>query len=196
MAIDRFIDVCRARRIAFVTIWPISARNLQGRKPDEVRHLFGLLNAYFLTHRSFYQANRIRLRVIGDFERLDGICGDLIDTLGTLQAETATYLDMTLTVALNYSGRDEIVRAAQRMIHAGVPAETVDEALFARHLDTAEHPDPDLILRTGGDSRLSGFLPYQAEYAELRFTDTLMPDLEPAEVEALLASYSARRHSQ
>lgn len=194
-AIDRFIEICRARGIAFVTIWPFSQRNM-GRTRDEVGGLLALLGDYIAARRSVYRAHRIRFRMIGDVEGLRDSHSSLIDTLMAVQAETASHDAITLTMALNYGGRDKIVRAAQRLIQAGVAADALDETLFARHLDAADQPPPDLILRTGGDRRLSGFLTFQAEYAELRFTSTLLPDLEDAEIEALLTSHGQRRYSQ
>jgi undecaprenyl diphosphate synthase len=195
-AIDRFIDVCRARGIEFVTVWPLTLRNLERRSADEVRNLLALLYRYVLDHRDFYLAERIRFRVIGNLERLRPTYAALVDTLQSLQEETGHHDGMTLSWALSYGGRDEIIRAVRRLIESGVPPHVVDEAMFAHHLDTAGQPDPELFLRTGGDRRLSGFLAYQAEYAELRFTQTLMPDLEAAEVEQVLDSFATRRYSQ
>jgi undecaprenyl diphosphate synthase len=194
-ALDRFIDVCHAGGIKFLTVWPLSPRNLD-RPPDEILSLFAVMHRYLLERRDFYRAHRMRFTVIGDLEPLQHQCTALIDLIRSIQAETASYDAMTLTMAFNYNGRDEIVRATRRLIEHGVPAHAIDQAAFARHLDTGDQPDPEIILRTGGDCRLSGFLPYQAQYAELCFTPTLMPDLEAAEVNALLASFAARRYSQ
>jgi undecaprenyl diphosphate synthase len=194
-AIDRFMDICQAWGIEFVTIWPLSPRT-RYRPADQIRALEAVLRQYIADHRDLYLARRIRFRVIGDLERVRPASPALVETMLSFQAETAHHDGMTLSWALNYGGRDEVIRAVRRLIESGVPARAVDEAMFARHLDAADQPDPDLVLRTGGDRRLSGFMPYQTEYAELRFTQTLLPDLQAAEVEEVLESFAERRYSQ
>ena len=100
---------------------------------------------------------------------------------------------VTLNIAFNYGGRDEILQAVRRILADGVPAEQVDEALFSRYLYTDGCPDPDLIIRTGGEQRLSNFLLWQAAYSEYYHTPVLWPDLDAAELDLALTAYRQRR---
>jgi len=100
---------------------------------------------------------------------------------------------MRVNFALNYGGRDEIVRAVQEIIREGVPPEKVDEELISRHLYTNGQPDPDLIIRTGGEIRISNFLLWQMSYSEFYFTDILWPDFGPEELEKAIVEYQKRQ---
>jgi undecaprenyl diphosphate synthase len=99
---------------------------------------------------------------------------------------------ITVSFALNYGGRDEITRAIKKIINENIPAENITEEVISAHLDTAGMPDPDLVIRTGGEQRTSGYLPWQSVYSELHFTPTLFPDFSPDEFEKALLDFSTR----
>ncbi|HBC45204.1 TPA: di-trans,poly-cis-decaprenylcistransferase, partial [Candidatus Collierbacteria bacterium] len=99
---------------------------------------------------------------------------------------------ITVSFALNYGGRDEILRAVKKIITDKIPAEQINEEVFAKHLDTIGMPDPDLVIRTGGERRTSGYLPWQSVYSELYFTPVLFPDFTPDELEKALGDFAQR----
>jgi undecaprenyl diphosphate synthase len=133
------------------------------------------------------------MRFIGDRSRLDP---KLQKLMAGIEARTAAYTKLNLTVAINYGGRDEIARATRDIAHA-VAAGLLDPAkitpdTICQHLDTADIPDPDLVIRTSGETRISNFLPWQAAYAEYEFTETLWPDFTPEELGRILARFGNR----
>ena len=138
-------------------------------------------------------AEGVRLRFIGDRSRLDP---KLQAMMAGIEARTAPFSRLNLTVAINYGGRDEIARAARAVARAvaegRMSPDEVTEAAMARFMDTADLPDPDLVIRTSGETRTSNFLPWQAAYAEYEFTPTLWPDFGPQELAAIVARFGNR----
>jgi undecaprenyl diphosphate synthase len=132
----------------------------------------------------------VRVRFIG---RRDRVPADLRARMAELEAETAANARLHLWVALNYGGRAEIVDAARRLVADGVPADEVDEAALSLRLYAPELPDPDLLIRTSGERRISNFLLWQLAYAELVFVDTLWPDFGADDLRAALEEYAGRR---
>ena len=132
----------------------------------------------------------IRLRVLGDFDGLPFIARQ---SLSHVMGKTENCRAMTLNLALNYSGREEILRACRNLVAKGVKPEDVTDQAFAAELYTAGQPDPDLIIRTSGELRLSNYLLFQAAYAEFYFTDTLWPDFDAGELDRALAEYQGRQ---
>jgi len=195
LAVDTYIDVCVDVGAHFITAWPFSTHNWL-RSQTEVLDVFTVLEAYLQDRRRAWTERGFRFRVIGDLGQVDAFCPSLAATVRTLERETEDNDAITLTMALNYNGRVELARAMSRMMEAGIAPHEVNPDRIRDHLDTAGMPDPDIVVRTGGDSRLSGFMLFQCEYSELVFTETLMPDLAAAELHAMLESYSARRFSQ
>ncbi|MFN4009380.1 MAG: isoprenyl transferase [Pannonibacter sp.] len=180
------------RGIDFVTVYSFSSENWS-RPPTEVSFLMGLLRRFVQRDLSeLHQAN-IRVRVIGARAGLEpGICALLDEAEALTRANTG----MTLVVAFNYGGRDEILRAA-RQLAAAVAAGQLDPASLseqdiASRLDTSDIPDPDLIIRTSGEQRLSNFLLWQAAYAEFVFSPVLWPDFDAAAFDAALDAFAAR----
>jgi len=131
----------------------------------------------------------IRLRYLG---RMDGLSLKLRTAIEHALDLTRANAGLTLNIALNYGGRGEIVDAVREIVSRGIPAGMVDEQTVSRHLYTADLPDPDLIIRTGGEMRISNFLLWQSAYSELYFTPTLWPDFSKDEIEAALKAYSQR----
>lgn len=184
--IQPLVEHCIKKRIKYITLWAFSTENWS-RDREEVQGLMNLFRSAFTKNAAELHEKGVRLNTIGDLERFPK---DLQRSITEWLAKTAENDKITVTFALNYGGRDEIVRAVNNLELAGkvVTADTLSAAL-----DTAGMPDPDLIIRPGGEQRLSGFLPWQAVYAELYFTSVLMPDFTPAELDKALAEYAHRQ---
>jgi undecaprenyl diphosphate synthase len=164
------------------------------RRPlGEVLDLTGLLRHYLRTEIAELKANGVRLRFIGDRDRFDS---DIQSDLLAAECETAVNTRLNLTVALSYGGRSEIVAAAQAVAEAAregrLDPAKLDEGGFAQFLSTAGMPDPDLIIRTSGEQRLSNFLLWQSAYAEMVFLDVLWPDFSAEHFVAALSDYARR----
>ena len=187
-ALDRVMHYCKDAGIAYLTVYAFSTENWK-RSKAEVTGLMKLLSSFISSKEKTLLAEGVRFRVIG---RRSDLSEKLQREIAALEEKTKDG-SFTLVVALSYGGRDEIVRAAQRLVDGAAVAGTpVTEALFAQCLDTADIPDPDLIIRTSGECRLSNFLLWQAAYAEFYFTDVLWPDFDKAEFDKAIESYSKR----
>ena len=186
------IDATRELGIRYLTLYALSTENLQ-RPPDEVSALMGLLEHFLRRETKVLIKNRVRLRTIGHIETLPA--GPRQELQHAIEA-TRHFTDWNLVLALNYGSRTELVDAA-RAYAAAVAAGTVklNDAsweTFRRHLYTADLPDPDLIIRTSGETRISNFLLMQGAYAEYVFTPVLWPDFTKADLAAALAEYALR----
>ena len=191
-AVRRTIEAAIAQGVRWLTIYAFSSENWR-RPADEVLDLTGLLRSYLRTEIAELKATGVRLRFIGDRGRFDdGIQSDLREA----ERDTVQNTRLNLTIALSYGARAEIVdaaKAAALAVRDGLldPAQ-LSEQVFAGFLATAEMPDPDLIIRTSGERRLSNFLLWQAAYAELVFLDVLWPDFNAEHFAAALAEFSRR----
>ncbi len=178
--------------VSYLTIFGFSSENWN-RPTGEVTDLMGLLRYYLEREVKSLEKEGVRFRVIGNRALLPGDIRKLIDSA---EERTKNNTVITLLVALSYGGRDEIVRAAQKLaarVSAGeMQADAIDEAAVAAELETTGIPDPDLLIRTSGEQRLSNFLLWQAAYCELVFTDTLWPDFGADAFNAALDEYGAR----
>ena len=191
-AVRRTIEAAVTAGVPWLTLYAFSSENWR-RPADEVLDLTGLLRHYIRQELNELGREGVRVRVIGDRTRFDA------DTQAELdRAEIATIGNarLNLNVALSYGARDEIVAAARAIAAAArdgkLDAAALDEAGFAGFLSTAGMPDPDLVIRTSGERRLSNFLLWQSAYAELVFLDVLWPDFGPAAFEAALAEFARR----
>lgn len=188
----KIVDAAFHRGIKTVTLYAFSTEN-QNRPTEEISALMALLCKFVEENLSTLVENGIRLRVIGDTNWLPE---DAANAVKKALSETAKNTERTLVVALNYSSRDEILRAAQAyaldVAKGRVPAGKPDWTTFSRYLDTAGIPDPDLIVRTSGELRLSNFLMLQGAYSELYFCETLWPDFSSEELDKALADYASR----
>ncbi len=191
-AVRRTVEAARELGIGTLTIFSFSSENWR-RPEDEVKDLMGLLRFYLRSEVAELHKAGIRLRVIGERCRLSDDIVRLIDDAETLTRDNQT---MTLVVALSYGSRQEIVAAARRLVEdvaAGrIAADAIDEDALSGRLFTADLPDPDLIIRTSGEKRISNFLLWQAAYAELVFVDTLWPDFTKRDLEAAIDEFHRR----
>ena len=191
-AVRRIVEAAPDVGIEVLTLYAFSSENWK-RPADEVADLMGLLRHYIQSEINDLHKNGVRLNFIGNWKRLKP---DLVTMLEAARIKTMDNRRLTLIMALNYGGQDEMARAAQAMAH-DVAAGTLDpatisvETLGAR-LDTAGLPPPDLVLRTSGEMRLSNFLLWQSAYAEFAATDTLWPDFNAAKLAEAVAEFSKR----
>ena len=167
-----------------LSLYAFSSENWK-RPEDEISDLMGLLRTFIKSDLEEFVANDVRLKIIGDYKAL---APDIVEMIEDALAKTAHNRRTTLAVALNYGSQDELVRAAKAAASDG---EITAEAI-ARHLDTADMPPLDLLIRTSGEQRLSNFMLWQAAYAELWFTETLWPDFTSAEFERALKDFGKR----
>lgn len=186
------IEGCRELGVRYLTLYAFSAENWN--RPDiEVRALMELLEYFLARETKTLIKKRVRLHAIG---RIDELPNSTRKALKKSIEATAEFDDWHLTLALNYSSRNEVLDAAKsfaKAVAAGkVSPETANWDDFARHLYTAEIPDPDLIIRTSGETRISNFLLMQSAYSEFYFTDTLWPDFDKAQLEKAITCYLNR----
>jgi undecaprenyl diphosphate synthase len=174
--------------IQVLTLYAFSVENWK-RPATEVSTLMSLLKRYLRLELNTLLRNNIRFHVIGREEEL---APDVRDELTAAAAKTATNTGMLFNIALNYGGRAEIVEAARRLIAANVAPEDLDEQRFAGFLYTAGQPDPDLLIRTSGEMRVSNFLLWQIAYAEIWVTDTLWPDFRKRDLLEAIVAYQKR----
>jgi undecaprenyl diphosphate synthase len=191
-AVRRTVAAAGEIGIPYLTLFGFSSENWK-RPLNEVDDLMGLLRHYLRGEIAELHGNGVRLRVIGEKGRL---APDIVAMIDNAEKLTRDNGGINLTVALSYGGRAEIAAAA-RAIAAGVrsgdlPLDAVDEELIARHLFTAELPDPDLLIGTSGEQRISNFLLWQCAYAELVFTKTLWPDFGRGDLEQAITDYCCR----
>jgi undecaprenyl diphosphate synthase len=190
--VRRVVTYARKRGLRHLTLYAFSTENWS-RPAAEVSALMSLLGMFIRSEVRTMLDNDVKLAMIGDGTALSPA---LRKQLAAAVAATAHCRSLTLTLAINYGGRDEIVRAARvamrQILAEGGRAEDLDAGLLAAHLDSAGTPDPDLIVRTAGEMRLSNFLLWQGAYAELYFTDRRWPDFDDADFEAALEEFARR----
>jgi len=178
--------------VRYLTLFGFSSENWK-RPAAEVSALMGLLRLYLRSEIADLHKNGVRLRIVGDRSRFET---DIVALIDDAEALTADNQRLTLTIALSYGGRQEIIRAARRLaeeVAAGrLSVDQIDEAAFAEHLFTAGMPDPDLLIRTSGEKRISNFLLWQCAYAELVFTDVLWPDFARGDLDQAIQDFHRR----
>jgi len=191
-AVRRTLVAASELGVPYLTLFGFSSENWK-RPHDEVDDLMALLRHYLRGEIAELHKNAVRLRVIGDKDRLSP---DIVAMIANAEDLTRDNHAINLTIALSYGGRAEIVAAARAVaaeIMAGrLSLDAVDEELIAGHLFTADLPDPDLLIRTSGEQRISNFLLWQCAYAELVFTKTLWPDFGRSDLEEAIADYRCR----
>ena len=192
VVVERTVEDAARIGIKYLTVYGFSTENWK-RSGDEVGALMQLFLFYMVRLLKIASANNVRVKMIGDRTRFDR---DIIEGINRLESETKDNTGLTFVIAVNYGGRDEIRRAAKRLAQdcaAGkVDADQIDEATFASYLDTADMPDPDLLIRTSGELRLSNYLLWQLAYTEIVVTDCLWPDFNKEELEKAIVQYNRR----
>jgi undecaprenyl diphosphate synthase len=189
--VRRVMTYCRHAGVRYLTLYAFSTENWS-RPPEEVAGLMQLLNLFVSKYEAELIEKQVRLRVIGN--RAD-LSPDLQKALARVEQSTL-HFEQQVIIALSYSGRNELVRAIRKIaskVRAGAcEPEAIDEALIASCLDAPDVPDPDLIIRTSGEFRLSNFLLWQCAYSEFYFTPVLWPDFGEADFKTALDAYAAR----
>lgn len=190
--VREIVRACPDLGIRWLTVYAFSTENWK-RSTEEVLGLMAIFARYIEREADRLAAEGVRMRFIGDRSRLDK---GLQALMAGIEARTAGYTRLNFTVAINYGGRDEVLRAIRDIASAvkagNLSPEAVTEDLVAAHLDTAGMPDPDLVIRTSGETRTSNFLPWQTAYAEYEFTPTLWPDFTAQELGAIVARFGNR----
>jgi undecaprenyl diphosphate synthase len=191
-AVRRTLTAAGELGIPYLTLFGFSSENWK-RPSAEVQDLMVLLRLYLRGEIAELQRNGVRLKVIGQLARL---APDIVRMIARAETLTRQNSQITLTIALSYGGRAEIVAAVQaiaaEVARGSLAAEDVDEDCLARHLFTADIPDPDLLIRTSGEQRISNFLLWQCAYSELVFTKTLWPDFSRNDLEQAIDDYCGR----
>lgn len=189
--VRRVMEFCRAAGVRYLTLYAFSTENWS-RPPDEVAGLMNLLGGFISRYESDLIERNVRLRIIGN---RDDLSLELRAALARVEERTK-HFEQQVIIALSYSGRNELARAI-RKIAEDVRAEkyeaaAIDESLISSYLDAPDVPDPDLIVRTSGEFRVSNFLLWQCAYSEFYFTPVLWPDFSEADFNAALESYATR----
>lgn len=190
--VEKICDIAGHMGIKYLTVYAFSTENWN-RPQEEVDELMRLLGSYMKTCLKTAKKNNMRVRVLGDISRLTP---RLQEQILELEQESSRYDGFYFQIALNYGSRDEMLRAMKKMyaqIEAGeMSKDEITEEVFSRYLDTADIPDPDLLIRTSGEQRLSNYLLWQLAYSELYFTDTAWPDFDEAELKRAVEAYTNR----
>lgn len=190
--VREIVEACQAFGVEYLTIFAFSTENWK-RTQTEVAGLMSLFRRYIAKEKKALKENGVRVRFIGDRVNLDD---KLVKLMNDLEDETKDNTRTHLTVALNYGGRDEVARATKRLakdVAAGLlNPDDVGEETLPRYLDTHVLPDPDLVIRTSGEARISNFLLWQSAYAEYEFIDTLWPDFSKEEFSKLCTAFGGR----
>ena len=178
--------------VKYLTLYAFSTENWQ-RDPEEVATLMGLLRDYLKSDLKEIQENGVRIIFIGERQMLDA---DIVEQMAIIEAETAHNDKMTLCIAISYGARQEIVNAARKIAvlarRGDILPEDVDIKMFSDMLYTKDVPDPDLVIRTSGEQRISNYLLWQIAYAEFFFTPTLWPDFGKEELERIINDFNTR----
>lgn len=192
VTVEKTVEIAARMGIEYLTVYGFSTENWK-RSSDEVGALMQLFRFYMVRLLKIASANNVRVKMIGDRTRFDQ---DIIDGINQLERETKDNTGLTFVIAVNYGGRDELTRAVRKLAAdccAGkLEPSAVTEQVLNSYLDTADIPDPDLLIRTSGELRLSNYLLWQLAYTELYVTDCLWPDFNQEELEKAIIAYNRR----
>lgn len=192
VTVEKTVELAARMGIKYLTVYGFSTENWK-RSVEEVGALMQLFRFYMVRLLKIAKANNVRVKMIGERNRFDK---DIVEGINRLERETKDNTGLTFIIAVNYGGRDEIVRAVRKMaadLETGaLQKEEITEQSLASYLDTAGIPDPDLLIRTSGELRLSNYLLWQLAYTEIYVTDCLWPDFDKEELEKAIAAYNKR----
>ena len=181
--VENVAKFCIDKDIKNLTLYAFSTENWT-RPKSEVEYLIKLFKEFLIKKEEIFIKNEIKFETIGDLSKFDD---ELLNLIAKIKEKTAIFNKLTLTLAVNYGSKDEIVRTVKKLISKG---DEINETTISQNLDTAKMGDVDLLIRTGGEQRLSNFLLWQASYAELFFTPTLWPDFSYNELEKIVEKYT------
>ncbi len=174
--------------IKYLTLYVFSTENWK-RTAEEVNFIMGLVKQYLAAELDFFRKNKIRIRHTGDEDTLPK---DILHEIKSIISDTSAFEGLSVILALNYGGRDEIIRAVKRMVSRGNPDSGIDENTLRSFLDNPDVPDPDLIIRTAGEFRTSNFLVWEAAYAEYFISNKLWPEWTREDLEYAIREYQQR----
>lgn len=186
--VRRIVEDAADLGIKYLTLYSFSTENWS-RPKAEIAALFALLKQYVEDDLETLSENNVRVRILGS---RTGLKPDLLELIKRVESRTDNNSEFHLNIAFNYGGRDEILRAFAKASEAGVDIAAMSETDVTAYLDTSDIPEPDLVIRTSGETRVSNFLLWQAAYAEFIFTDVLWPDFSKADLEAAIAEFQTR----
>lgn len=193
--LEKMADICEDLGIEYLTVYAFSTENWK-RSEEEVDYLMKLLAKHIKDFDKRIKNRNVRFRLVGEISRLNK---DLQDDIRGIEERTKNNTGLTVNIAINYGGRAEIAIATQKIAedvkNNKINLEDINEDLIYKYLQTKETPDPDLLIRTGGEQRLSGFLLWQASYSELYFTDVLWPDFNKEELEKAIEEFNNRKRN-
>lgn len=190
--VEKTVEIAARMGIEYLTVYGFSTENWK-RSAEEVGALMQLFRYYMVRLLKIAKENNVRVKMIGDRRRFDE---DIIEGINRLERETKENTGLTFVIAVNYGARDEITRAASRLaadcVQGKMKAEEITEDILSSYLDTAGMPDPDLLIRTSGEIRLSNYLLWQLAYTEIYVTDCLWPDFNEEELKRAVVQYNKR----
>lgn len=188
-ALGNLVEACAKRGVETVTVYALSTENLTKRSAKELADIFSILFNWIRREKKRLKADGVRVAFLGQLIRLP----QKVQTAMTELMDTVKHNErVKCNIMVGYGGRNEIIKAVQEIVKEGIPANEINEELISQHLYTKDSPDPDLIIRTGGDKRISNFLIWQMSYSELYFTKTYWPDFDEKELDKALAEYAKR----
>ncbi len=182
-------EACLARGIESLTVYAFSTENWK-RTEEEVGFLMGLFEQALKEELSFFMERKIRVRILGRRERLSE---SLVNIIADAEEQTKDFDRMTFAICLNYGGRLELVDAVKRIVSEEISADAIDESTIAKHLYWSDMPEPDLVIRTSGEERLSNFLLWECAYSELLWSQKHWPDFDETEFDAALQEFATRQ---
>ena len=184
------IDYLQKIGIKYVTFWGLSTENFKNRNKNELDQLFILMKLMFNKKVNQLAKKNVRIKIIGDIDKLpDDLKKILVKTIKMTENMTG----ITVIFAINYGGRDEIIRALKQITNYKLPITNINEEIFGQYLDTVGIPDPDIVIRTGKEIRLSGFMSWQSAYSELFFPPVYFPDFTVAILQDIIEEYNNRK---
>lgn len=187
-ALHETVQAASDMGIGYMSVYAFSTENWK-RSADEVGGLMNIAVEYFFKEIEELNQKNVRMLVLGDRSGLPEMVQEAAENA---EKSTAANTGLTLNIMLNYGGRDEIIRAFREMAEEGIPADQIDEAAVSAHLYTAGQPDPDIIVRTSGEERISNFMLWQNSYSEFFFVDTLWPDFGEKDLRRIVEEYWKR----
>lgn len=191
-ALEKLVDAAEKLGVRTVTVYALSTENIKERAKREVLGLFNLFRKGYHTRLSKMMRKGVRVAILGEMHGLPAALRKLIDQIRETYIKNES---IKLNIALNYGGKRELVRAIKDIVKKGVEVEKINEQIIERHLYTNGQPDPELVIRTGGRSRLSNFLLWQTAYSEFYFTKTLWPDFDGGELTKAISWYQAQKRN-